>query len=131
MMNDREKQQAGEDIFTGLAGLFIASLITMNVVAEEYFSIFGWSLPCSVLVYPVLALTKSVITKIYDPKWVILLIVMGCITCLIITTLVSLADALPSARGPSIGDASFSAVFGPFSEILLRLVVSYGVFQWV
>jgi len=83
--------------FLLLASIFIACLITSNVIAVKIVNIVGLTLPAGVIIFPVNYIINDVLTEIYGYQKARLVIILGFLANVIFVIGVLSAIVLPSA----------------------------------
>jgi len=84
-----------ERIFMVLVSFFIASLILTNLIAGKYFTCWGLPLSSSTLVYPFTFVMTDIVSEIYGIQRAKLLVSIGFIVSIVVTTFVWIANQLP------------------------------------
>jgi uncharacterized integral membrane protein (TIGR00697 family) len=114
------KEQLSNTIFLILAGIFISSLVSCNLIFQKFFSfdiVFGsWSYTfqqsVGILPYPITFLVTDLISEIYGRKKANLVVLSGLIASVFMLFVVTIADASSAASWSPVGDEMFSQVFG-------------------
>ena len=58
------------DLYAILVGIFCASLIVSNIIASKTFELYWVSLPCAVIIFPILLMMYlQSVTVIRKPEW--------------------------------------------------------------
>ena len=120
------KKQLSNTIFLILAGIFISSLVSCNLIFQKFFSfdivLGSWSYTfqqsVGILPYPITFLVTDLISEIYGRKKANLVVLSGLIASVFMLFVVTIADASLAASWSPIDNETFSKVF----EKLLGLV---------
>ena len=120
-----------ERIFMVLVSFFIASLILTNLIAGKYFTCWGLPLSSSILVYPFTFVITDIVSEIYGIQRAKLLVSIGFIVSIVVTTFVWIANQLPIDSQSPIDASSFQQIFGLFPGVVLGSMVAYLAAQFV
>lgn len=123
-------------IYIVLAALFIASLVTANLIFKKFVSIdvFNWytfKISAGVLPYPITFLITDTISEIYGKqkaKWVVTAGIFASIFTLLI---VLVADALPAFADSPLSNESFNEAFGATGIAVLASMAAYLLAQYI
>ena len=53
------------DLYAILVGIFCASLIVSNIIASKTFELYWVSLPCAVIIFPIIYIVNDVLAECY------------------------------------------------------------------
>ncbi len=56
------------DLYAILVGIFCASLIVSNIIASKTFELYWVSLPCAVIIFPIIYIVNDVLAECYGFK---------------------------------------------------------------
>ncbi|GGE36849.1 queuosine precursor transporter [Psychroflexus planctonicus] len=123
-------------IYIILAALFIASLVTANLIFKKFVSIdfFGWytfKISVGVLPYPITFLITDTISEIYGKqkaKWVVTAGIFASIFTLLI---VLVANALPAYADSPLDDDLFNEAFGATGIAVGASMLAYLLAQYI
>ena len=115
-------------LFVLLAALFVASLVTANLVAGKIITLWGVFVPAGVLAYSITFAITDTLAEIWGRERAQLLVNSGFAVLLLVWGLVSLAVHLPAAPFWRAQEA-FASVLGGTSRIILGSMVAYGISQ--
>ena len=115
-------------LFLLLAALFVASLVTANVVAGKIIALWGLFVPAGVLAYSITFAITDTLAEIWGRERAQLLVNSGFAVLLLVWGLISLAIFLPAAPFWQAQEA-FASVLGGTSRIILGSIVAYGISQ--
>ena len=107
-----------------LSSIFIASLLTSNIIAVKIVDIFGLNLPASIVVFPISYVIEDVVAEIYGFRRARQMILLGFFGNLLAVLFITIAISLPSA--PFWGDQSkFIDILGSSWRILLASFTAF------
>lgn len=123
-------------IYIILAALFIASLVTANLIFKKFVSIdfLGWytfKISVGVLPYPITFLITDTISEIYGKqkaKWVVTAGIFASIFTLLI---VLVANAIPAYADSPLGDDLFNEAFGATGIAVGASMLAYLLAQYI
>lgn len=115
-------------LFVLLAALFVASLVTANLVAGKIVTLWGVFVPAGVLAYSITFAITDTLAEVWGRERAQLLVNSGFAVLLLVWGLVSLAVHLPAAPFWEAQEA-FASVLGGTSRIILGSIVAYGISQ--
>lgn len=112
-----KKKSEAEFLYLMLAGIFIASLVSCNLIFQKFFhyNAFGWrtfELSVGILPYPITFLVTDLISEIYGRKRANAVVTAGLVASVFVLGVVSLADVVPATDWSPISNEMFSKVFG-------------------
>ncbi|MBN1652015.1 MAG: queuosine precursor transporter [Bacteroidales bacterium] len=115
-METKKKYQAEMAFFTLLA-IFLASLVTSNLIFQKFFtwSPFGWytfELSVGILPYPITFIVTDIISEIYGKKRANQVVYIGFVASIFTLGIVILANYAKATVWSPIDDATFTHVFG-------------------
>lgn len=115
-MNPKKKYQAEMAFFT-LIAIFLASLVTSNLIFQKFFTWtpFGWhtfELSVGILPYPITFIATDIISEIYGRKRANQVVLIGFVASIFTLGIVMLADYTSSTSWSPVNDQVFSQVFG-------------------
>ena len=129
---DRDLALAG---FLSLAGLFVACLVTCNLVFRKFFTwdMGGFTFEQSVglLAYPLTFLVTDVISEVYGKKKANMVVVSGLVASLVTLGMVTLAGGVTAAGWSPVNDAEFDHVFGQTALAVGASMAAYLVAQFI
>tara|TARA_Y100001970_G_scaffold74946_1_gene94969 strand:- start:103 stop:786 length:684 start_codon:yes stop_codon:yes gene_type:complete len=126
-------------LFLCLAGIFITSLVSCNLIFQKFFEINLW-LPfvgtytfqqsVGLLPYPITFIVTDVISELYGKKKANQVVTVGLIASMFMLIIVTVSDMIPSAPF-GIGSDIFSKVFGLSSAAVFASMMAYLFAQYV
>lgn len=111
------KRKQAENLYLVLAGIFIASLVSCNLIFQKFFTwnplgLFNFEISVGILPYPITFLVTDLISEIYGVKRANKVVVAGLIASIFVLGVVSMANFVPATSWSPITDAEFTKVFG-------------------
>ena len=133
------KEQLSNTIFLILAGIFISSLVSCNLIFQKFFSfdivLGSWSYTfqqsVGILPYPITFLVTDLISEIYGRKKANLVVLSGLIASVFMLFVVTIADASLAASWSPIDNETFSKVFGLSGAAVFASMMAYLTAQFV
>jgi len=126
-------------LFLCLAGIFITSLVSCNLIFQKFFEIDIW-LPfigtytfqqsVGLLPYPITFIVTDVISELYGKKKANQVVTVGLIASMFMLLIVTISDIIPSAPF-GIGSDIFSKVFGLSSAAVFASMMAYLFAQYI
>ncbi len=123
-----------------LSGIFIASLVSCNLIFQKFFQIEIW-LPfignytfeqsVGLLPYPITFLVTDIISEIYGAKKANQVVVSGLIASLFMLLVVTVADIIPMAPWSPVSSEIFSKVFGLSAVAVFASMIAYLFAQFI
>ena len=133
------KKEKANFLFLCLAGIFIASLVSCNLIFQKFFEIEIWipfvgiyvfQQSVGLLPYPITFLVTDIISELYGHKKANQVVTAGLIASVFMVIVVSIADMMPSAPF-GVGGDTFSKVFGLSSVAVFASMVAYLFAQYI
>jgi len=127
-------------LFIVLASVFIASLVSCNLIFQKFFTIDIWipfigsySFEQSVglLPYPITFLVTDVISEIYGQKRANQVVLSGLIASIFMLLIVTIADFVQAAAWSPVNNEIFSQVFGLSAAAVFASMLAYLFAQFV
>ncbi len=115
-MTDHKARQA-ETIYLVLAGLFITSLVTSNLIFQKFFSwnpfgLYNFELSVGIIAYPITFLITDIISEIYGRKRANKVVIAGVFASFFALLIVVVSTEAPATPWSPISDTIFKKVFG-------------------
>jgi uncharacterized integral membrane protein (TIGR00697 family) len=139
-------------LFIILAGLFIASLVSCNLIFQKFFSwspfeflAFGsdvnstwyylthytFEISVGIIPYPLTFLVTDMISEIYGRKKANQVVVAGLISSIFVFGLILISDAVMATSWSPVGDEQYHQVFGRTGIAVLASMAAYLAAQFV
>ena len=103
-------------IFAGLIAVFVTFVVLTNTVGVKLFTVFGNTLPVSILWYPLTFLVTDIVSEMFGAKRARFLVVMGFSMSVLLLTFSLIGIRLPVAEFYPLQEdyAISSALFGDY-----------------
>ena len=114
---DSSKVKHAETLYLILAGLFITSLVTSNLIFQKFFSwnpfgLYNFELSVGIIAYPVTFLITDIISEIYGRKRANKVVIAGVFASFFALLIVIVSTEAPATPWSPINDETFKEVFG-------------------
>lgn len=111
-------------LYATLTGVFTACLIISNIIAGKTFDFFTFTLPCGVIIFPVIYIVNDVLAECYGYEKARKVILLGFVMNLIAVICYSITIALPAPVFFENSEA-FSIVLGSTWRMLAASFAAY------
>ncbi len=111
-----------------LMAVFVAALVTANVLAGKIIVVAGLFVPAGVLAYSITFAATDAINEIWGRERSQVLVNAGFLVLLLVWALIALAIALPAAPFWE-GQDAFASVLGTANRIIVAGLIAYAVSQ--
>ncbi|MBT3479128.1 MAG: queuosine precursor transporter [Candidatus Marinimicrobia bacterium] len=123
-------------LFLILTGIFIASLISANLIFQKFFTwtpfgLYTFELSVGILPYPVTFLVTDLISELYGKKKANQVVLSGLVASVFVMGVVILANFVPQTEWSPVGDETFTKVFGLFGPAVFASMVAYLAAQYI
>ena len=128
------------NLYLILSGIFIASLVSCNLIFQKFFEIEIW-LPfignytfaqsVGLLPYPITFLVTDIISEIYGKDRANQVVTSGLVASIFMLIVVSLADIIPMASWSPVDSDTFHKVFGLSAAAVFASMMAYLFAQYV
>ena len=127
-------------LFIILSSIFIASLVSCNLIFQKFFTIEIWvpfignySFEQSVglLPYPITFLVTDIISEIYGQKRANQVVASGLIASIFMLLIVTIADAVQATVWSPVNNEIFNSVFGLSAAAVFASMLAYLFAQFV
>lgn len=112
------------DLYAILVGIFCAVLIISNIIASKTFEFFWITLPCGVIIFPLIYIVNDVLAECYGFKKARRAIYLGFFMNLIAVICYNVTMFLP-APAYFTGDSAFHTVLGSTLRLLVASFAAY------
>ena len=125
-----------ERFYLILAGIFIASLVSCNLIFQKFFTwspfgIYTFEISVGILPYPITFLVTDLISELYGQKKADQVVISGLISSVFIMVVVLIANAVPSTPWSPVNDDLFQKVFGLQGFAVFASMVAYLSAQFI
>jgi uncharacterized integral membrane protein (TIGR00697 family) len=119
-----------------LAGVFIASLVSANLIFQKFFSwtpfgSYTFELSVGILPYPVTFLVTDLISELYGKKKADQVVLSGLVASVFVMVVVMVANAVPQTDWSPVNNETFTKVFGLFGPAVFASMVAYLTAQFI
>lgn len=119
-----------------LAGIFIASLVSCNLIFQKFFSwtpfgLYTFELSVGILPYPITFLVTDLISELYGKKKADQVVISGLVASLFVMVVVIIANAAPSTAWSPVDNQLFEKVFGLQGAAVFASMVAYLSAQFI
>jgi len=119
-----------------LAGVFIASLVSCNLIFQKFFSwsffgLYTFEISVGILPYPITFLVTDIVAEIYGRKKANQLVISGLIASVFVLAVILLADAVTATSWSPVDGATFHKVFGLTGMAVFASMTAYLIAQFV
>ncbi|MFP6632666.1 MAG: queuosine precursor transporter [Planctomycetota bacterium] len=123
-------------LFLILAGIFIAALVSCNLIFQKFFSwtpfgLYTFEISVGILPYPVTFLVTDIISELYGKRKADQVVISGLIASVFVSLLVLLANAVPQTSWSPVSNEIFSTVFGLNGPAVFASMVAYLSAQFI
>lgn len=112
------------ELYAILAGVFTASLIISNIIAGKTFEFFSFTLPCGVIIFPIIYIVNDVLAECYGYQKARRVILLGFFMNLIAVICYNITILLPAPSFFESSDA-FGIVLGSTLRLLIASFAAY------
>lgn len=114
---DMHKKIMAERLYLILAALFVAALVTGNLIFQKFiiwnpFGLYEFQLSAGILPYPVTFLVTDIISEVYGKKRAQRVVLAGLFASLFMLLIIVVSAMAPAAEWSPVSDDQFSKVFG-------------------
>ena len=128
------------NLYLILSGIFIASLVSCNLIFQKFFEIEIW-LPfvgnytfaqsVGLLPYPITFLVTDIISEIYGKDRANQVVTSGLVASIFMLIVVTMADNIPMAPWSPVDSDTFNKVFGLSAAAVFASMMAYLFAQYV
>jgi len=111
-------------VFTIFVGIFIASLITANIIAVKFLNLGGLLVPAGIIIFPISYIVGDVITEVYGFRVARRIILLGFFCNLLVVIAIIAAQILPGAVFWD-GQAAYERILGYTPRLVIASFVAY------
>lgn len=131
-----EKQKQADFIYLSLGAIFIASLVSCNLIFQKFFTwspfgLYTFEISVGILPYPITFLVTDLISEIYGRRRADRVVMAGLFASVFVLGVVSLADMVPATDWSPVTDSEFKKVFGLTSVSVGASMAAYLAAQFI
>jgi hypothetical protein len=134
-LQDPKKHKRAGITFVVLAALFIAALITCNLVANKFVSVdLGFKtfiISAGVIPYPLTFLITDILSEIYGRKNTNIVVFSGFFASLFVLLILYLGHIFPAIDNSPVSNENFDIVFQNSKKVILSSMLAYLSAQFV
>jgi hypothetical protein len=133
-LEPHKQKQAGV-MYLILAALFIAALITCNLIANKFVTVnLGFAtfiVSAGVIPYPLTFLITDILSEVYGRKNTNRVVLAGLFASLLVLLILFLGHTFPAISNSPVSDEQFDQVFQSSSRVILASMLAYLVAQFI
>ena len=119
-----------------LAGIFIASLVSSNLIFQKFFTwtpfgLYTFEISVGILPYPITFLVTDLLSELYGKKKANQVVIAGLVASVFVMGIILLANALPQKDGSPVDSETFNRVFGLYGPAVFASMVAYLTAQFI
>ena len=119
-----------------LSGIFIASLVSCNLIFQKFFTwtpfgLYTFELSVGILPYPITFLVTDLISELYGKKKADQVVISGLIASVFVMGVVLLANYVPNTSWSPVKDELFQKVFGLQGPAVFASMIAYLSAQFI
>ena len=127
-------------LYVVLAGIFIASLVSCNLIFQKFFQVDIWipfvgdytfEQSVGLLPYPITFLVTDIISEIYGRKRASLVVTAGLFASLFMLIIITISDISTATSWSPVDDATFHKVFGLSGAAVFASMMAYLFAQYL
>ena len=127
-------------LYIVLAGIFIASLVSCNLIFQKFFQVDIWipfigdytfEQSVGLLPYPITFLVTDIISEIYGRKRASLVVTAGLFASLFMLIIITVSDVSTATSWSPVDDATFHKVFGLSGAAVFASMMAYLFAQYL
>jgi uncharacterized integral membrane protein (TIGR00697 family) len=133
-ISQKKQKQAGL-VYISLAALFIAALITCNLIANKFVTVsLGFKtfvVSAGVLPYPITFLITDVLSEIYGRRNTAWVVLSGFFASLLVLLILYLGQVFPAIADSPVSNQEFATVFQNSGRVILASMLAYLSAQFI
>lgn len=126
---NKEKRKQADRLYLLLAALFIAALVTCNLIANKFISIdLGFKtfiISAGILPYPITFLITDILSEIYGRKKTNAVVLSGLAASLFVLLIIYLGGSFDSIAGSPVDNDAYNQVFGNSWRVISASMIAY------
>jgi uncharacterized integral membrane protein (TIGR00697 family) len=128
--SDDKAIQRYHHIYSGLMAVFVTFVVLTNTVGVKLFTVFGRTLPVSIIWYPLTFLVTDIASEMYGQKKARYLVIMGFCMSVVLLLFSLIGMALPVAEFYPLQE-DYQNIFGPIWRLLFGSMAAYLLAQLI
>ena len=119
-----------------LAGIFIASLVSCNLIFQKFFTwtpfgLYTFEISVGILPYPITFLVTDLISELYGKKKANQVVIAGLVASVFVMGIILIADTVTSTEWSPVKDDTFHMVFGLYGPAVFASMMAYLFAQFI
>lgn len=133
---DASKKKQAEFIYLVLGGIFIALLVSCNLIFQKFiywnpFGLFEFKISVGLIPYPLTFLVTDLISEIYGRKRANNVVKVGLIATVVVMGVIIISDLAPALDNSPVSNEEFSKVFGMTGVAVAASMFAYLLAQFI
>ena len=129
-------REQAHTLFLILSGVFIAALVSCNLIFQKFFSwspfgLYAFEISVGILPYPITFLVTDIISEIYGRKKANKVVLAGLFSSLFVLAIIMVANATQATEWSPIDNDVFSSVFGLTGIAVGASMLAYLLAQFI
>jgi hypothetical protein len=125
-----------DKLYLILAGIFIASLVSCNLIFQKFFTwtpfgLYTFEISVGILPYPITFLVTDLISELYGKKKADQVVIAGLISSVFVMGIILIADAVTSTEWSPVKNETFHTVFGLYGPAVFASMIAYLTAQFI
>lgn len=125
-----------QKLYLILAGLFIAALVSCNLIFQKFFSwspfgLHTFEISVGIIPYPITFLVTDIISEIYGKKKANQVVIAGLFASAFVLGIVLIAESVSATEWSPVSDSTFSSVFGLTGIAVGASMLAYLMAQFI
>ena len=125
-----------QKLYLILAGLFIAALVSCNLIFQKFFSwspfgLYTFEISAGIIPYPITFLVTDIISEIYGRKKANQVVMAGLFASVFVLGIVMVAESVAATSWSPVDDGTFSKVFGMTGVAVGASMLAYLLAQFI
>jgi hypothetical protein len=131
-----EKQRQADLLYLILSGVFIASLVSCNLIFQKFFTwspfgIYTFEISVGILPYPITFLVTDIISEVYGRRKADNVVLAGLFASIFVLAVVMLANTATATTWSPVSNEEFTHVFGLTGVSVGASMAAYLIAQFV
>jgi uncharacterized integral membrane protein (TIGR00697 family) len=119
-----------ELVFAGFMAVFVTFVLLTNTVGVKLFTLWGMTLPVSIVWYPLTFLITDIVSEVYGAARARFLVISGFLMSLLLLAFSQIGIALPASPTYPL-QSDYVNIFGPVWRLLLGSLAAYMLAQLI
>lgn len=128
-------RKSAEKLYLGLSAIFIASLVSCNLIFQKFFQwdlgFINFEVSVGILPYPITFLVTDIISEIFGKKRANQVVTVGLLSTIFVMGVVTIADLVPATDWSPVNDEEFKQVFGLTGVAVAASMVAFLLAQYI